>query len=148
MDGFGGPALSTLSSPSARMESLQSQLSYLRWRRTMVDRSIRRMVDDERALNEKDALMRLSVNEAMERQAMAQEVVADELCKPLEVSKEFVARLEAEEAREREAERLTAKRHLKSIKKLKKKAEGARSPNLDDRLRNLELRVRDQALAS
>jgi len=121
MDGFGGPRIESITDPDERVAEIQKQMAYLKWRRTQVEHSIRNITANARRLSEEQSLMQIAANATLEKQRWTQEVVADELMKPLELSKQFVYDLEAMERREADAEEMTTEHHLRSLNKLKKR---------------------------
>jgi len=100
---------------------IQKQLAYLAWRRSQVEGSIRAIMETEKAVAERDTLLSLSHNETRAKQIWTQEIVADELCKSLELSKNFVTGFEDDVERERRREERSNERHLKNLDALKEK---------------------------
>ena len=67
--------------------------------------------------------MQISEARGLAKQKWTQEIVADELCKPLEMSKKFVQDFHEQEKKEQETEKKTVEHHLKSLNKLKERGE-------------------------
>jgi hypothetical protein len=131
MDGF-GKDLRTIASPTERISEIQKQLAYLQWRRTQVEGSIRAIVDNEKTVAEHDQLLSLSRDEVRAKQIWTQEIVADELCKPLELSKQFVTGVEEADELLREKEEKSRTRHRKNLNLLKEKVlKQPQSPSSD-----------------
>lgn len=84
--------------------------------------------------------MQIATNALIEKQRWTQEVVADELMKPLELSKQFVYDFEAMERREADAQENTTEHHLRSLTKLKKRILQSKQgdPGLIAKVSNLE----------
>lgn len=97
MDGFGGPRIEDIHDSEERVTEIQKQLAYLKWRRTQIEHSIRNITSNAKRLSEEQSLMQIATNATIEKQRWTQEVVADELMKPLELSKQFVHNFEAME---------------------------------------------------
>ncbi|GMI32332.1 hypothetical protein TeGR_g7365 [Tetraparma gracilis] len=129
-----GKDLNTISSPSARVAEIQKQLAYLQWRRVQVEGSIRAIVDSEKVFAERDALLSLSQDAVKEKQLWTQEIVADELCKPLELSKQFVSDFEEDEDRFVQQAQSNSKKHMQSLKALKQKIEKSPTSPTSERL--------------
>ena len=140
MDGFGGPPLEEILDPELRVSEIQKQLAYLKWRRTQIEHSIRNITSSARRLSEEQSLMQIATNALIEKQRWTQEVVADELMKPLELSKQFVYDFEAMERREADAQENTTEHHLRSLTKLKKRILQSKQgdPGLIAKVSNLE----------
>ena len=145
MDGFGGQDLSRITDRDERIKEITTQLAYLKWRRTQVEHGIRNITQNAKRLAEQDTLMEIAANKSLEKQKWTQKVVADELKKPLELTKHFVMDFEAMEQREAEAEEKTTEHHLRSLNKLKARVllspTKKSSPILMARISNLESRL-------
>mmetsp|Transcript_31471 Transcript_31471/g.62393 ORF Transcript_31471/g.62393 Transcript_31471/m.62393 type:complete len:148 (+) Transcript_31471:213-656(+) len=142
MDGFGGRDLDTIDDQEERISEINKRLAYLQWRRSTVENSIRKIVDVNKRQAEHDTLMQISEARGLAKQKWTQEIVADELCKPLELSKKFVQDFHEQEKREQETERKTVENHLKSLNKLKERVlsspQGQSNPEIMARISNLE----------
>ena len=107
-----------------------------------MESNIRSIVSNPQRADEHTSLMEIAEARGLAKQKWTQEIVADELCKPLEVSKKFVQDFHAQSLREMEGARATNENHIKSLNLLKERVltspQAKGSPKLMARISNLE----------
>jgi len=102
-----------------RTTDLEQQLAHLRWRRMQNERAIRSSLEVTKSLQQKDAIMHVSVDSASERSMWMASVVRDEFSRPLVISDEELLFLQTEEAKTKQKLEKYTQVKLNTVTKIK-----------------------------
>jgi len=108
---------------SKRVVDIEQQLAHLRWRRVQNERLIRGAIDQTKALQQKDTVIRLATNLAEEKASWMTSVVKDEITKPLVITDEELHKIQENEDKVKKKLSKFSQRQLNTVKKLAVKVE-------------------------
>jgi hypothetical protein len=106
--------------PDDPVVAIQTRLAHLRWRKAQNSSKIRSLIDSSKMMADADVLAQTALNPWEKRHAREQEVIAEELQKPLNVDEKFLQRYEKEVHHDNAHYRKQAKTHMRSLKRLER----------------------------
>ena len=106
--------------PDDPVVAIQTRLAHLRWRKAQNSSKIRSLIDSSKMMADADVLAQTALNPWEKRHAREQEVIAEELQKPLNVDEKFLQRYEDEVRHDNAHYRKQAKTHMRSLKRLER----------------------------
>ena len=110
-------------SGNKKVSSIEEQMAHLKWRKMCTESRMQGMLTSTKKLSQRDTVLRLGNNRAEYKAYRAQQIIQDELKKPLEVSNDFLQEFEKKIESERSRDEATSRQHVKSVKRLEQKVQ-------------------------
>jgi len=100
-----------------RVEEIQKQMAYLAWRKNQVEGKIRKFTVNAKRHDEVNTLkqIQVSMDSHAKKNQWTEEIVTDELSKPLELSRQYLLDFEEMQKKKENADEITTLHHIKAI---------------------------------
>ena len=112
-----------MASYNTKIAELEEKMAHLKWKKMCTQSRMKNVLQTSKKLHERDMVLRLGHNRADHKEEWMRGIIQDEMHKPLEVSDKYMKEFTAKKRQEDHHFRQSAKNHVQSIQRIKKKAQ-------------------------